>query len=130
MALSLDRMERSLAALEAGRVHYACGRFFTAHEAWEAAWRGEVGLMRRLLQGLILAAAAYHKMAALQHPRGMVLLLERALDALGPIPHGFGGLDLERFRAGLGRSLDEARRGRDGGPAPAGPAPLDVHRAQ
>lgn len=123
MALSLERMTRTAQALERGRVQYAGGRFFEAHETWEGAWRLESGLPRRLLQGLIMAAAAYHKMAA-QQPRGMIILLERALERLGPVPEGFEGLELDRFRAGLVRSLEEARAWQGGAPAPAGPAPL------
>ncbi|MCM2334583.1 MAG: DUF309 domain-containing protein, partial [Anaeromyxobacteraceae bacterium] len=102
MTLSLERMTRTAAALERGRILYAGGRFFEAHEVWEAAWRQESGLSRRLLQGLIMAAGAYHKMAA-QQPRGMALLLERALERLGPVPDGFEGLELDRLRAGLER---------------------------
>ena len=124
MAPSPEALARSLAALERGRVHYVCGRYFQAHEDWEAAWRVESGPMRRLLQGLIMAAAAYHKMAAQQHAVGMSILLERALEQLRPLPGGFAGLELDRFRAGLERSLDEARAWRVGAPPPAGPAPL------
>jgi predicted metal-dependent hydrolase len=123
MALSLGRMEISAAALERGRVHFTSGRFFEARETWEAAWRAESGLMRRVLQGLILAAGAYQKMAARQ-PRGMTLLLERAIERLGPAPDGFGGLELDRFRAGLDRSLAEGRAWLAGAPPPSGPAPL------
>lgn len=124
MALPLDRLDWLAATLEHGRIQFASGRFFEAHESWEAAWRQESGAPRRLLQGLILAAAAYHKMASQRQPRGMTLLLERALEQLGPLPDGFQGLELERFRAGLERSLLEARAWLAGGPVPAGPAPL------
>lgn len=127
MALSLDRLEHSTRALELGRIHFASGRFFEAHAIWEDAWRLETGLMRRLLQGLIMAAAAYHKMAVQQHARGMTLLLERSLERLGPVPDGFAGLELERFRAGLERSLLEGRAWLAGAPLPSGPAPLGAH---
>lgn len=127
MALSLERMQRSAEALERGRIHYVSGRFFEAHEAWEAAWHQEDGLMRRLLQGLIMAAGAYQKLAEGQ-PRGMTLLLERALEQLRPVRDGFGGLDLTRLRGGLERSLVEARAWQGGAPAPAGPAPLAASR--
>jgi hypothetical protein len=117
-------MEHSAEALEAGRIHYACGRYFEAHAVWEEAWRLESGLTRRLLQGLIMAAAAYHKMAAQRHPLGMTLLLERALERLRPVPDGFAGLELDRFRTGLERSLLEGRAWLAGAPTPSGPAPL------
>lgn len=124
MALSLDRLERSAVALERGRIHYVGGRFFEAHATWEEAWHEESGLMRRLLQGLIMAAGAYQKLAGQRQPLGMLVLLERALERLGPVPNGFAGLELDRFRAGLERSLLEARAWSAGGPTPAGPAPL------
>jgi uncharacterized protein len=124
MALSLDRLERSAAFLEHGRVQFASGRFFEAHEIWEEAWRTETGMTHRLLQGLIMAAAAYHKMALQRQPLGMARLLEKSLERLAPLPDGFAGLELDRFRTGLERSLLEARAWLAGGPAPAGPAPL------
>ena len=124
MNTPFEGLERTVVALELGRVHYTSGRFFDATETWEQAWREETGSARRLLHGLILAAGAYHKMANHRQPLGMTILLERALEALGPLPDGFGGLQLDRFRAGLGRSLLEARAWLDGGPAPSGPAPL------
>lgn len=123
MALSFGRMELSAAALERGRVLFVSGRFFEAHSAWEDAWRSESGLMRRVLQGLIQAAGAYQKMA-LGQPRGMARLLDRALEQLGPVPEGFAGLELDRFRAGLERSLLEGRAWLEGAPPPSGPAPL------
>jgi predicted metal-dependent hydrolase len=117
-------MERTAAALERGRILFTTGRFFEAHQTWEEAWRAETGPLRRLLQGLIMAAAAYHKMAAQRQPRGMALLLERSLELLGPIPDGFCGLELDRFRAGLEWSLHEGRAWLEGAPPPSGPAPL------
>jgi predicted metal-dependent hydrolase len=123
MGSSFDRTERLARLLEQGRVHYACGRFFQAHEAWAMAWREECGSVRLLLQGLILAAAAYHKMGA-EEPVGMSILLERALDRLEHLPDGLIGLELDRFRDGLARSLHEALVWRAGGPSPSGPAPL------
>ena len=124
MAPSLDRTERLARRLELGRVHYACGRFFEAHQVWELAWREESGTPRLLLQGLILAAGAYHKMANQQQPVGMAALLEKALDRLEQLPDGLAGLELARFKDGLRRSLREARAWRDGAPTPSGPAPL------
>ncbi|HET9555257.1 MAG TPA: DUF309 domain-containing protein [Anaeromyxobacteraceae bacterium] len=127
MAPTQDRLWRTAEALERGRELYAAGRFFEAHEAWEVAWREESGAMRRLLQGLIQATAAYHKMAVQRQPRGMTRLLAMALDRLQPIPDGFAGLRLDRFRAGLVQSREEAFAWYSGGPAPSGPAPLGTY---
>jgi predicted metal-dependent hydrolase len=124
MALDHARWRATAEALELGREHYVAGRYFEAHLVWEEAWRREWGTHRRLLQGLIQVAAAYHKMAVQRHPLGMVKLLDRATELLAPIPDGFAQLQLDRLREGLTRSRDEARTWLSGGPAPAGPAPL------
>lgn len=122
-----ERLARTGEALERGRELYAAGRFFEAIEAWDRAWRAESGAMRRLLQGLIQGAAAYHKMAVQRQPRGMTRLLAMALERLQPIPDGFAGLRLDRFRAGLVQSREEAFAWYSGGPAPSGPAPLGTY---
>lgn len=111
-------------AIEDGRILYVSGRFYEAHARWEQAWRGVDGIERSLLQGLILAAGAYQKMAERKQPSGMVTLLERSLARLGSIPDGYAGLSLERFRRGLRTSLAEARVWHGGGPLPSGPARL------
>jgi predicted metal-dependent hydrolase len=127
MALSMDRLQQTEGALERGRELFTAGRFFDAHAAWEEAWRGENGPMRRLLQGLILAAAAYHKLAVQRQPWGMTRLLELSLERLEPLPDGMAGLRLDRFRAGLIASREEAIDWHLGGPSPSGPAPLGVY---
>jgi len=124
MALSIETKQRTEDALERGRELYAAGRFFEAHEAWEAAWRVESGPMRRLLQGLIQVAAANHKMAVQRQPIGMVRLIGMAIERLAPFPDGFAGLQLDRFRSDLGRSGEEALTWLAGGPAPSGPSHL------
>jgi hypothetical protein len=126
-ALSVGRFDDSMQALERGRELYAAGRYFDAHAAWEEAWREEAGAMRRLLQGLILASAAYHKMASQRHPLGMTKLLAKALDRLAPLPDGFAGLKLARFRAGLAESREEALAWLAGGPSPSGSPPLGTY---
>ena len=127
MALSHTRLVATEEALEQGREAFAAGRFFEAHAHWEEAWRLESGTHRRLLQGLIQAAAAYHKMSVQRHPAGMVKLLDRALEQLRGIPDGFAMLQLDRLRTGLVRSRDEALAWCSGGPSPAGPAPLGTY---
>jgi len=124
MALSRERVVATAEALEQGRHAYVAGRFFEAVAIWEEAWRVESGPHRRLLQGLIQAAAAYLKMTVQPHPPGMVKLLDRALETLRPLPDGFASLQLDRLRLGLARSRDEAAAWAEDGPSPAGPAPL------
>jgi predicted metal-dependent hydrolase len=127
MALSIRQVEQTAQALERGRELYAAGRFFDASLVWEDAWRDETGPTRRLLQGLILAAAAYHKMAVQRQPAGMTRLLTKALERLQPLPDGFGGLKLARFRIAVAESREEALLWMAGGPSPSGPAPLGLY---
>ena len=68
-----------------GLAAYRAGRFRDAHERWERAWRRLQGRERRLMQGLImLAAAAWH----VEHGRGGPArrLLLRAADRLAGPP--------------------------------------------
>lgn len=127
MALSIERLEQTSQALERGRELYVAGRFFEAHEAWEDAWRVETGETRRLLHGLILAAAAYHKMAVQRQATGMTRLLTRSLEQLQTLPDAVAGLRLARFRSGLVESREEATVWLAGGPIPSGPAPLGTY---
>jgi molybdopterin-guanine dinucleotide biosynthesis protein A len=55
-------MDETLALLvEAGQHHFAHGRFFAAHEAWEIAWlRCKPGKLREGLRGLVQWTAAAH----------------------------------------------------------------------
>lgn len=76
-------------ALAEGRRLFDAGRFFDAHEAWEAAWRVETGSARRVLQGLIQVAAGFHKGLVQGRPSGMVRLLGAGLARIGrPTPWG------------------------------------------
>lgn len=97
-------------ALERGRILYNAGRYFEAHEAWEAAWIVEDGEPRLLLQGLIQVAAGYLKAVAHRRPGGAARLLAAGLGKLAPLPDGFAGLSLASFRDRVGRSLAEVRR--------------------
>ncbi|WP_437900303.1 DUF309 domain-containing protein [Sorangium sp. So ce124] len=85
------------AALEAivqrGLEAYRAGRFFEAHELWESGWRDEPDPVRKtFLQGLILVAAALHKLTRMQSPPGALRLLDKARARLAGTPDGMGGL--------------------------------------
>jgi len=101
-------------ALERGRTLYNTGHYYEAHEVWEAAWLGERGEVRQLLQGLIQAAAGYFKALAHHRPGGAARLLAAGLEKLAPFPEGFAGLSLAPFREGLARSLEQVRRWNEG----------------
>src|SRR5437870_2421253 len=92
---------KTAVALERGRALFNAGRYFEAHEVWEAAWLQERGRTRRLLQGLIQIAAALLKAARGEKPRGCVLLLEWGVGRLEGIADSSSGLALARFRRGL-----------------------------
>jgi len=97
-------------ALERGRALHNAARYYQAHEAWEAAWLGEEGEVRVLLQGLIQVAAGYVKAFDHRRPGGSARLLAAGLKKLTPFPDGFAGLSLASFREGVARSLVEAQR--------------------
>ncbi len=102
------------AALERGRALYNGARYYEAHEVWEAAWLGERGEVRVLLQGLIQVAAGCFKALVHRRPDGAVKLLASGLEKLAPLPEGCAGLSLGPFREGVARALEEARRWKAG----------------
>jgi hypothetical protein len=91
---------------------YAEGKFWDAHEAWELLWNRETDPARRdLVQGLILVAAAIHKLYVMQRPDRAPGMIERALRKLAPLPASCEGLDVAavRERAGAwGRAVAAA----------------------
>jgi predicted metal-dependent hydrolase len=75
------------------------GRFFEAHEAWEAHWLVEKDEPRRLLlQGLIQIAAAFHKLVDKDAPEPAASLYEKGLAKLERCSAAVGGEELARFR--------------------------------
>jgi len=110
-------------ALAEGRRLFDAGRFFDAHEVWEAAWRVETGSARRVLQGLIQVAAGFHKGLVQGRPSGMVRLLGAGLARIGEAD-ALGLPELHRFRTEVATWLEAARRWRDGGARPTLPLPM------
>jgi len=88
-------------AVVAGARAFDRGAFFEAHEVWEDHWRiAEDEAERRGVQGLIQAAAAFHKLFEMRGPESAARLLGRALaklDATAWLP----GFELARFRSEL-----------------------------
>lgn len=85
---------------------YNAGRFWEAHEAWEAVWRAAPDPERRTWQGLIQAAAAMlHRERGNAH--GLAALGEAAVSKLmAPAPPGFP-IETARFAAALARCVRE-----------------------
>lgn len=89
------------AALDEAVVLFNAGRYWESHEVLEAAWRSAEGDVRLFLQGLIQAAAAFHKWRVQNNQRGLVRHLRQSLEKLAPFESGFLGLDLAGFNTGL-----------------------------
>lgn len=74
--------------------------FFDAHEALEDIWRDSVNPDRKLLQGLIQIAVAFH-----HHGKGNVVgarsLLNRACSNLADGPENFFGIELPPLQQAL-----------------------------
>ena len=80
------------------------GRYFEAHEAWEAHWLAESDATRRLfLQGLIQIAAGFHKLVEKGSRESAARLFARGLAKLDACPSPMEGVDLDlaTFRDGV-----------------------------
>ena len=96
-----------------GALLFDAGRFFEAHEAWEAHWLLEKEESRRLLlQGLIQVAAALHKLIDKQAPEPAASLFAKGLAKLDACPAQMGKLDVASFRERVRACADDARKGR------------------
>jgi len=76
-----------------GRAHFAAGRFFPAHEAWETAWKqARDSEDDEFFKGLSQLGAGYvHLLRG--NPHGAVTLLGRAASRIGRYPAGHRGID-------------------------------------
>lgn len=116
-------------SIEPGRALFNAGRYFEAHEVWEALWLTESGERRRLLQGLIQLAAALYKASEGGSARGCVRLLDTGIAKLDGIPDRATGLALARLRRDLRAFRTRAESWMAGdSAAPARPFPK-LHRA-
>lgn len=88
-----------------GVAAYRAGRFYDAHEHWEVLWREEVDADRKgFLQGLILVAAAMHKLRVMGSPDGALRLFARADERLANAPLDAAGLAIGELRFGIDRA--------------------------
>jgi predicted metal-dependent hydrolase len=105
-SLSLEEMVRSGAQL------FDDGRFFEAHEAWEAHWLALKDEPRRLLlQGLIQIAAAFHKLIDKQAPEPAASLFAKGLAKLDACPDTIEAFDVAPFREAVRACARDARSG-------------------
>lgn len=97
-------------SMSRGVALFDAGRYWDAHEAWEASWRAAVGPEKALLQSLILWAAALH-----QHRQGLThgarRLLRRALDRLDQTGDATFEFEPDQLRDALVDSWAQLERG-------------------
>jgi hypothetical protein len=78
---------------------FDAGAYFEAHEAWEERWLVETNeTQRRLLQGLIQIAAAFHKLIVMGSADSASRLLAKGLAKLDSSPANIGGMSVCVFR--------------------------------
>lgn len=88
--------------LRLGVAAYRGGNFYEAHEHWETIWREEDdATMKAFLQGLILVAAAMHKLDVQGSATGAQRLFDKADARLALVPDGTGGMSIRRLRDGI-----------------------------
>ncbi|AFZ68518.1 DUF309 domain-containing protein [Deinococcus peraridilitoris] len=83
------------------------GRYWEAHEAWEAFWRTATGNERIYVQSLILLAAALHKRWV--HGRLTRRNYEKALRYLSALPDEFDGVRLQVLAREVEEALEDCR---------------------
>jgi hypothetical protein len=95
-----------------GRAHFAAGRYFPAHEAWETAWKqsrdtDDAEFFKGLSQ---LGAGFVHLLRG--NPHGTIRLLRRAASRIGRYPAGHHGVDSPAVASSaeaLAREVEEGR---------------------
>ena len=107
--------------LQRGAELFNAGRFYTAHEIWEALWNDTVGPEKLLLQALVQIAAGYAKVESGLRG-GAVKLLTSGLQLLRQSDPSAGGLALEAFADGVAADLGRLRAMPD--------AAVDIDRMQ
>lgn len=80
---------------------YNAGEYWACHEELEAVWLDARSEDRVFLQGLIQAAAAFHKYLVQGNAVGAVKLLTRALNKLTRYSDSYMGLEMGDFKRGL-----------------------------
>ena len=97
--------------LRAGLAAYHRREFFEAHELWEILWREETQpTMKVFLQGLILVAAAMHKLEKMGSAAGAARLMANARARLLEVPEGTCGMAVGRLRDDVERAQGEIER--------------------
>jgi uncharacterized protein len=105
--------------LSRGISFFNAGKFWEAHEAWEAIWQRRPEDARFFIQGLIQLAAAYHQLGK-EIYRGVTIHLKQAEERLTLFPPDFLGLNvaelLKVIRASLGEIEERSKLHAGGAP--------------
>ena len=96
-----------------GVAAFNAGRFFEAHEIWEALWNETVGEEKRFVQGLVQLAAGYLKLSSAQYP-GALKLLTRACQTLQTYPPVYAGLQISLLSDASLTAIRQLETGRTG----------------
>ena len=108
ISATADPLERDL---RLGQLLFNEGLYFDCHEYLESAWNHAQGEEKEMVQGIIQAAAAFHKWE-LGSPAGCTELLHKSLERLGPMEEVEGREDMfSEFVNSLGTTLDRVSRG-------------------
>ena len=105
--------------LSVGVAQFNAGRFFVAHEMWEALWDETVGAEKALLRGLVQIAAGYAKVES-GLGSGALKLLTRGGEQVRPFLPASLGLDLVGLVDGVAADIVRLRA------APADGVSLDT----
>ena len=95
-------------SFQAGINFFNGGRYFEAHEAWEAMWRVTRGPLRLFYQGLVQAAVGLHHLER-GNVNGAQAQLQKAISKLEQYPTRFCQLNNDRFVADLRKVLESLR---------------------
>lgn len=85
------------------------GKFWEAHEAWEAIWQRHPEDGRFFIQGLIQLAAAYHQLGRRIY-RGVAIHLRQSYERLKLFPEAFLKINVAGLLETIERSLGEMER--------------------
>jgi len=94
--------------LSIGVAQFNAGRFFVAHEVWEALWNELVGPEKTLLRGLVQVAAGYAKVES-GIAGGALKLLSRGVEHVRPFLPAAMGLDLVGWVDGVTADIARLR---------------------
>jgi predicted metal-dependent hydrolase len=102
--------EQLVIAIQAGVTLFNRGRYFQAHEYWEAAWQTAEVRDRAFLESLVQLASGMHLRVERGGTRGTEHLLARALVGLDDYRPAAHGVDVERLTTDVGVYLDWLRK--------------------